>query len=88
MELQTLTRLPKTQAILFSFKTYLYPVTEIKADGLGPEVAGAIEGLPRGNAPGMWKYVSHLSPGIWLWLTWSTQYRKAVYAGERVSVHI
>ncbi|KAK8113791.1 hypothetical protein PG999_005860 [Apiospora kogelbergensis] len=56
VELQTLTRLPKTQAILFSFKTYLYPVTEIKADGLGPEVAGAIEGLPRGNAPGMWKY--------------------------------
>ncbi|KAK8082637.1 hypothetical protein PG996_001418 [Apiospora saccharicola] len=56
VELQTLTRLPKTQAILFSFKTYLYPVTEIKAEGLGPEVADAIGGLPRGNAPGMWKY--------------------------------
>ncbi|KAK8050122.1 hypothetical protein PG994_011852 [Apiospora phragmitis] len=56
VELQTLTRLPKTQAILFSFKTYLYPVTDIKAEGLGPEVADAIEGLPRGNAPGMWKY--------------------------------
>lgn len=61
MELQTLTRLPKTQAILFSFKTYIYPVTDIKAEGLGPEVADAIEGLPRGNAPGMWKYVSRLS---------------------------
>ncbi|KAK7950874.1 uncharacterized protein PG986_006602 [Apiospora aurea] len=56
VELQTLTRLPKTQAILFSFKTYLYPVTDIKAEGLGPEVADAIEGLPKGNAPGMWKY--------------------------------
>ncbi|KAK8019980.1 hypothetical protein PG990_005118 [Apiospora arundinis] len=56
VELQTLTRLPKTQAILFSFKTYIYPVTDIKAEGLGPEVADAIEGLPRGNAPGMWKY--------------------------------
>ncbi|KAK8088508.1 hypothetical protein PG997_003469 [Apiospora hydei] len=58
VELQTLTRLPKTQAILFSFKTYLYPVTDIKAEGLGPEVADAIEGLPKGNAPGMWKYIS------------------------------
>ncbi|KAK8055720.1 hypothetical protein PG993_000947 [Apiospora rasikravindrae] len=56
VELQTLTRLPKTQAILFSFKTYLYPVTDIKAEGLGPEVADAIKGLPKGNAPGMWKY--------------------------------
>ncbi len=56
MELQTLTRLPKTQAILFSFKTYLWPVKEVKEEGLGPQFADAIEGLPRGNAPGMWVY--------------------------------
>lgn len=56
MELQTLTRLPKTRSLLFSFKTYLYPISEIKAEGLGPEVATAIEGLKAGNAPGMWTY--------------------------------
>ncbi|KAI5859603.1 hypothetical protein GGS23DRAFT_585195 [Durotheca rogersii] len=56
MELQTLTRMPKTRAILFSFKTYLYPVEEIKAEGLGPDLADAIAGLKAGNAPGMWVY--------------------------------
>lgn len=56
MELQTLTRMPKTRAILFSFKTYVYPVKEIKAEGLGPDLADAIEGLKTGNAPGMWVY--------------------------------
>jgi hypothetical protein len=56
VELQTLTRLPKTQAILFSFKTYLYSLEDIKAEGLGPQLAEAIEGLKAGNAPGMWVY--------------------------------
>ncbi|OTB06226.1 hypothetical protein M426DRAFT_9717 [Hypoxylon sp. CI-4A] len=56
MELQTMTRMPKTRAILFSFKTYLCPVEEIKAEGLGPDLADAIEGLGKGNAPGMWVY--------------------------------
>ncbi|ETS84375.1 hypothetical protein PFICI_02400 [Pestalotiopsis fici W106-1] len=55
-ELQTLTRLPQTGAILFSFKTYLYPVREIKAEGRGLQFADAIEGLRTGNAPGMWTY--------------------------------
>ncbi|KZZ88944.1 hypothetical protein AAL_07887 [Moelleriella libera RCEF 2490] len=58
VELQTLTRLPKTQAILFSFKTYMYGVSGIKNDGLGPELADAIEGLKSGNAPDMWNYKS------------------------------
>lgn len=56
MELQTLTRLPHTRAILFSFKTHLYPLHDIKGEGLGPRFASAIEGLKRGNAPGMWEY--------------------------------
>ena len=55
-EVQTLTRLPKTQAILFSFKTYLYEVTELKAEGIGPQLADAIEGMKHGNAPEMYKY--------------------------------
>lgn len=56
IELQTLSRLPKTRAIIFSFKTYLYPVESLKKEGLGPQVADAIEGLKTGNAPGMWRY--------------------------------
>ncbi|KAL2680358.1 hypothetical protein Neosp_007955 [[Neocosmospora] mangrovei] len=56
IELQTLSRLPETHSILFSFKTYLYPLREIKEEGLGEEFATAIEGLEKGNAPGMWKY--------------------------------
>ncbi|KAH6884240.1 hypothetical protein B0T10DRAFT_518320 [Thelonectria olida] len=55
-ELQTLTRLPKTRAILFSFKTYMYSIREIKGEGLGSQFADAIEGLQKGNAPGMWTY--------------------------------
>ncbi|CAI6100599.1 unnamed protein product [Clonostachys chloroleuca] len=45
VELQTLTRMPNTQAVLFSFKTYLCPIQEIKTEGLGTEFADAIEGL-------------------------------------------
>lgn len=54
--MQTLSRLPQTQALLFSFKTYLTPVAEVKAEGSGPAFADAIEGLAKGNAPGMWRY--------------------------------
>ncbi|KAK4142894.1 uncharacterized protein C8A04DRAFT_12809 [Dichotomopilus funicola] len=56
VERQTLTRLPQTRAILFSFKTYMYPLSEIREEGLGPQLADAIEGLQKGNAPGMWVY--------------------------------
>lgn len=56
VECQTLTRLPQTKAVLFSFKTYLFPLQELKEDGVGPELADAIEGLQEGNAPGMWTY--------------------------------
>lgn len=56
VELQTLTRLRKTGAILFAFKTYMYQLKDIKDEGLGPQLADAIEGLKSGNAPGMWKY--------------------------------
>ncbi|KAM0277157.1 hypothetical protein ACHAQH_006003 [Verticillium albo-atrum] len=55
-ELQTLSRLPSTQSIVFLIKTYMYNVFDIKAEGLGPQFADAIEGLKKGNAPGMWSY--------------------------------
>lgn len=53
VELQRLTRLPQTRAILFSFNTYMYPVEQIKREGSGPAFADAVEGLGSGNAPGM-----------------------------------
>jgi hypothetical protein len=49
-------RLPKSQAVLFSYKTYLYPLSDIKSEGNGPALAEAIEGLKMGNAPGMYSY--------------------------------
>ncbi|KAH7013029.1 hypothetical protein EDB80DRAFT_680095 [Ilyonectria destructans] len=58
VELQSLTRLPKSKFILFCFKTYLYPISEVKAGGNGPALADAIDGLQTGNAPGMFKYKS------------------------------
>jgi hypothetical protein len=55
-ERQTLHRLPETGAILFAFKTYVYPVKELRDEGSGEELARAIEGLGQGNAPGMVVY--------------------------------
>ncbi|KAK0669215.1 hypothetical protein QBC41DRAFT_364982 [Cercophora samala] len=56
VELQTLTRLPETRGIMFSFKTFLYGLDEIRGEGRGEELAGAVEGLKEGNAKGMWVY--------------------------------
>ncbi|KAI9903678.1 hypothetical protein N3K66_000207 [Trichothecium roseum] len=56
VELQTLTRLPRTRSVLFSFKTYLYPLRDVRAEGLGPDLADAVDGLDGGNCPGMWTY--------------------------------
>ncbi|KAF2086457.1 hypothetical protein K490DRAFT_74412 [Saccharata proteae CBS 121410] len=50
-ERQVLHRLPKTGAIVFSFKTYLYPLSDIKAEGLGGVLAEAIDGLRGGSVP-------------------------------------
>ncbi|KAG5917086.1 hypothetical protein E4U42_007390 [Claviceps africana] len=55
---KTLTRLPRTHAVVFSFKTYMYSIRQIKEEGSGPDLADAIEGLKLGNAPGMWRYKS------------------------------
>lgn len=52
-ERQTLYRLPKTKALVFSFKTYLYPIADIKAEGLGETLANAIDGLRLGSVPAM-----------------------------------
>ncbi|KAK0716663.1 hypothetical protein B0T21DRAFT_352081 [Apiosordaria backusii] len=56
VELQTLTRLPETRGVVFSFKTFLYGLDEIKKEGKGEDLAEAAEGLKGGNARGMWVY--------------------------------
>ncbi|KAJ9610198.1 hypothetical protein H2200_004975 [Cladophialophora chaetospira] len=55
-ERQTLHRLPKSKAIVFAFKTYMYPIKEIKDEGKGEELAEAIDGLKEGNVPQMHFY--------------------------------
>ncbi|PQE29720.1 HRQ family 2 protein [Rutstroemia sp. NJR-2017a WRK4] len=55
-ELQVMQRLPQSHAVLFSYKTYVYPLQEIKKEGNGPSLADAINGLRKGNVPGMYSY--------------------------------
>jgi hypothetical protein len=55
-ERQMLHRLPITKALVFSFKTYLYPLKDIKDEGLGEELAQAIDGLKEGSVPAMHFY--------------------------------
>lgn len=55
-ERQTLHRLPKTKALIFGFKTYQYPIRELRDEGSGEELAQAIDGLGTGNVPGMTVY--------------------------------
>ncbi|KAL4969550.1 heme-dependent oxidative N-demethylase family protein [Aspergillus stella-maris] len=55
-ERQTLHRLPKSKALLFGFHTYTYPLDDIKQDGLGEELATAIEGLKSGSVPEVYGY--------------------------------
>ncbi|KAL2072619.1 hypothetical protein VTL71DRAFT_11962 [Oculimacula yallundae] len=56
VERQLLHRLPRTRALVFSFKTYLYPISEIKEEGLGEDLAQAIDGLKEGSTPAMHFY--------------------------------
>ncbi|OCT46961.1 hypothetical protein CLCR_02451 [Cladophialophora carrionii] len=55
-ERQTLHRLPKTKALVFAFKTYMYPIKDLKNEGRGEEVAEAIDGLKEGSTPQMHFY--------------------------------
>lgn len=52
-ERQTLHRLPGTKALVFAFKTYTYPLAEVKEK---EDLAAAIEGLGKGNVPEMTIY--------------------------------
>lgn len=50
-ERQTLFRLPASKALVFSFKTYLYTLEEMKREGYAEILAQAVEGLGKGNVP-------------------------------------
>lgn len=52
-ERQTLHRLPNSKAIVFAFKTYMDSIRDIKLEGLGNDLADAIDGLKSGNVPSM-----------------------------------
>ena len=56
VERQTLHRLERTRALLFAFKTYLTPLSEVRDEGLGPALADAVDGLAEGNVPAMRVY--------------------------------
>jgi Protein of unknown function (DUF3445) len=53
MERQTLHRLEKTGALVFAFKTFLEPLSELKREGQGPMLAAAIDGMRTGSVPAM-----------------------------------
>ncbi|KNG49482.1 hypothetical protein TW65_03653 [Stemphylium lycopersici] len=55
-ERQTLHRLPRTGALVFAFKTYMYPLQQLKDQGNGELLAEAIDGLGLGSAPKMTVY--------------------------------
>ncbi|KAJ8106054.1 hypothetical protein OPT61_g9796 [Boeremia exigua] len=50
-ERQTLHRLPQTGAVVFAFKTYQYPVQELRDEGSGDALCEAIDGMGTGSAP-------------------------------------
>lgn len=55
-ERQTLHRLPRSNAIVFAFHTYLYSLQDVKEDGSGEDLAVAIDGLQSSNVPGLFTY--------------------------------
>ncbi|KAF2828639.1 hypothetical protein CC86DRAFT_347042 [Ophiobolus disseminans] len=59
-ERQTLHRLPRTRALVFAFKTYQYPIRELRDEGSGEELAAAIDGLGKGNVPDITVYKRQL----------------------------
>ena len=56
VERQYLHRLPQSKSLMFSFKTLLYTIPEIKSEGLSESLIEAIDGLKNGNAPGFHLY--------------------------------
>ncbi|KAI5300315.1 spermidine resistance protein [Ascosphaera pollenicola] len=65
-ERQTLYRLPKSKALVFSFHTYVYPLKQVKEEGWGEQIAEAIDGFGSGNVPEIkhYKRVPQWGPAV------------------------
>ncbi|KAI0871703.1 hypothetical protein GGS24DRAFT_492025 [Hypoxylon argillaceum] len=48
VEHQTLTKLPRTSAVIFTVRSYMTPLHQVKAEGDGKALAQAIESMPEG----------------------------------------
>jgi hypothetical protein len=48
VEHQTLTKLPRTSAVIFTVRSYMTPLHQVKAEGDGKALAAAIEDMPEG----------------------------------------
>ncbi|KZM26362.1 hypothetical protein ST47_g2462 [Ascochyta rabiei] len=55
-ERQTLHRLPESKAIVFTIRTHLYPITDLRDEGSGEALCEAIDGLETGSVPKMAVY--------------------------------
>ncbi|KAL1594119.1 hypothetical protein SLS59_008953 [Nothophoma quercina] len=55
-ERQTVHRLPRSRAVVFAFKTYQYPISELRDEGSGLALSEAIDGMGTGSAPEMTVY--------------------------------
>lgn len=45
-----------SKALVFAFHTYTYPIKQIRDEGLGEDMAVAVDGLRKGNVPEMHIY--------------------------------
>lgn len=55
-ERQTVHRLPQSRAVVFAFRTYQYPIQELRDEGSGQALSEAIDGMGTGSAPEMTVY--------------------------------
>ncbi|KAI0844301.1 hypothetical protein F5Y00DRAFT_256115 [Daldinia vernicosa] len=66
VEHQTLTKLPRTGAIIFTVRSYMTPLHQVKAEGDGKALAQAIESMPEGL--GHYKMVQYWGRKVLPWL--------------------
>ncbi|KAI0897384.1 hypothetical protein F4806DRAFT_495058 [Annulohypoxylon nitens] len=67
VEHQTLTKLPRTSAVIFTVRSYMTPLHQVKAEGNGKALAAAIESMPEGL--GHYKMRQYWGSKVLPWLT-------------------
>ncbi|KAI1479810.1 hypothetical protein F4774DRAFT_418650 [Daldinia eschscholtzii] len=66
VEHQTLTKLPRSGAVIFTVRSYMTPLHQVKAEGDGKALAEAIESMPQGL--GHYKMVQYWGRKVLPWL--------------------